>query len=264
MIVNFTKMHGLGNDFVVIDLITQGARLQKNHIKRIANRKFGVGCDQVILISPPTKEEMDFYYKIYNADGEEVEQCGNGLRCAAKFFCNNGLSNKTQLIASCLGGTSIVNIEDNQQVTVNLGNNYSSVLSEELNYPDLPRQIHTVSTGNPHGVCIVTELNSTPVEQWGQQLTNDPLFPQGANIGFMEIIDRKHIKLRVFERGVGLTLACGSAACAAMLVGKSLNLLDNSVTVSFEHGDLLISVRDDGALLMSGPANSVYIGRFKV
>ena len=265
MIVNFTKMHGLGNDFVVIDLITQGARLQKSHIKRIADRKFGIGCDQVILISPPTKDNVDFFYKIFNADGEEVEQCGNGARCAAKFFVNNGLTNKTELLADCLGGSLLLKIEDNQQVSVNWGKNFSKVITKELNYPDLPKQIHTVSTGNPHGVCLVTDLNSTPISDWGKKLSSDPIFPDSANIGFMQIIDRQHLNLRVFERGVGLTLACGSAACAAVLVGKELNLLDNSVTVSFEHGNLLITYKeDDGTLQMKGPANSVYIGRFKI
>jgi diaminopimelate epimerase len=265
MIINFTKMHGLGNDFVVIDLITQGARLQKLQIQRIADRKFGIGCDQVILITPPNRGDADFFYRIYNSDGKEVEQCGNGARCAAKFFIDNGLSNKTKLIADCLGGSITLNLIDNGQVEVNLGTNYTEVISHPLNNSDLPKEIYSVATGNPHGVCIVDNLDRTPVAKWGQLLTKHPIFPNEANIGFMKIINRDHIELRVYERGIGPTLACGSAACAAVLVGRNLNLLDNRVKVSFEHGDLIISINPtDKTLNMTGPANSVYIGRFRI
>lgn len=265
MIVNFTKMHGLGNDFVVIDLITQGARLQKNHIKRIADRKFGIGCDQVILITPPTRDEADFFYKVYNADGSEVEQCGNGVRCAARFFHDNGLSNSDNLIADCLGGTVELKLVDHQLVSVGWPKNYTKVVTKDLNKPELPEKIHTVSVGNPHAVCIVKNLNATPVAQWGKMLTNDPMFPDGANIGFMQIVERNRVYLRVYERGVGPTYACGSGACAAMLVGKELGLLDDKVTVIFEHGELTIEYKEsDQSLCMTGPTNSVYIGRFKI
>jgi len=265
MIVNFTKMHGLGNDFVIIDLITQGARLQKSHIQHIADRKFGIGCDQVILITPPTRAEADFYYKIYNADGNEVEQCGNGIRCAAKFFKDAGLTNKNVIIADCLGGTATLTVQDNHQVSVDWQNNHSAVVAKELNYPQLPKQIHSLSVGNPHGVCIVDDLKHTPVNEWGQILTKDPMFPNGANISFLQVITKSLIDLRVYERGVGPTLACGSAACAAVIVGNSLKLLDNSVTVRFEVGELLITLNTQThSINMTGPANSVYIGRFKV
>lgn len=265
MIVNFTKMHGLGNDFVVIDLITQGARLQKSQIKRIADRKFGIGCDQVILVTPPTRGEADFFYRIFNADGQEVEQCGNGVRCAAKFFIDNGLSNKTQLVADCLGGTMQLQIDNEHQVSVNLGKNYGQVVTKPLNYDNLPNKIHTVSTGNPHGVLLVDSIKPDDVLEWGKKLTNDQIFPEGANIGFMQIIDRNTIKLRVYERGTGPTHACGSAACAALLVGNHLNLLDNKIAVQFEYGELLLEINQhDQSLQMSGPANSVYIGRFRI
>lgn len=263
MIVNFTKMHGLGNDFVVIDLITQGARFQKSHITRIADRKFGVGCDQVILITPPTSPNVDFFYKIFNADGQEVEQCGNGVRCAAKFFLDSGLTNKSEFVADCLGGTAAVKIVGEQQVSVEWAKNNSAVVTKEINISQLPQQIHTVSLGNPHGVCVVEDLTSTPINEWGHELSHNPMFPDGANIGFMQIIDRNRIKLRVFERGVGATYACGSGACAAVLVGRELNLLDNNVTVMFEYGELIIDCTDQN-LRMTGPANSVYIGRFKI
>lgn len=264
MIVNFTKMHGLGNDFVVIDLITQGARLNKAQIQQIANRKFGIGCDQVILITPPTRADADFFYRIYNADGQEVEQCGNGVRCAAKFFFNNGLTNKNKMIADCLGGTMELLIEDEQQIAVNLGKNYTAVTKHELQHNELPKEIYAVSTGNPHGVCIVNDFKNTPVAEWGKILTKEPIFPNEANIGFMQIIDRENVILRVFERGVGPTLACGSAACAALLVGNSLNLLEKKVSVAFEYGVLTIEICPNQTLIMTGPANSVYIGRFRV
>lgn len=258
-------MHGLGNDFVVIDLITQGARLQKMQLQRIADRKFGIGCDQVILITPPTRGDADFFYRIYNADGQEVEQCGNGARCAAKFFIDNGLSNKSKLIADCLGGSMTLSLIDSEQVEVNLGTNYTDVTSHPLNISELPKEIHSVATGNPHGVCIVDNLEQTPVAEWGKILTKNPLFPDEANISFMRIVDRDHVELRVYERGVGLTLACGSAACAAVLVGRNLNLVSNRVKVSFQHGDLTIAVNhNDKTLSMTGPANSVYIGRFRI
>lgn len=265
MIVNFTKMHGLGNDFVIIELITQGARLQKSHITQIADRKFGIGCDQVILISPPTEPNVDFFYKIYNADGTEVEQCGNGLRCAAKFFLDSGLTNKSDMLADCAGGLANVSVEADRLVSVEWSKNNTNVTTNQLNIPGYPNEIHLVSLGNPHGVCIVDDLSTTPVAEWGARLTNDPMFPNGANIGFMQIVDRNHIKLRVYERGAGLTHACGSGACAAVLVGNSLNLLDNNVTVHFEYGDLIISSNvQQQTLRMTGPASSIYIGRFKI
>ncbi len=257
-------MHGLGNDFVIIDLITQGARLQSSHIRRIADRKFGIGCDQVILITPPPTEDLDFFYKIYNADGQEVEQCGNGARCATKFFYDNGLTNKTKLSAECLGGKVSAQIENNQ-VTVNLGKSYTAVSTHSLHIPELPKTIHVVSVGNPHGVCIVDNLANVPLSDWGKRLSKDSMFPDGANISFMHVLDRQHVNLRVYERGVGPTLACGSAACAAMLVGKSLNLLDNKVNVAFEYGALIIQYHaDDQTISMLGPASSVFLGRFRI
>lgn len=265
MIVNFTKMHGLGNDFVVIDLITQGARLNKNHIKRIADRQFGIGCDQVILITPPTRADADFFYRIYNADGAEVEQCGNGARCAAKFFYNSGLTNKNKFAADCLAGSMQLEVDNEQQlVTVDLGNSYSSAITHTLQYPELPQEIHSISVGNPHGVCIVSNIDSIPYTKWGAQLTKDPLFPNEANIGFMQIVSRDEINLRVYERGAGATLACGSGACAAVLVGIHLKLLNNKVKVNFLHGSLTINIQSTGNLLMSGPATNVYIGRFRI
>lgn len=265
MIVSFTKMHGLGNDFVIIDLITQSARLQKSHIVGIADRKFGIGCDQVILITPPTRAEADFFYKIYNADGGEVEQCGNGVRCAAKFFRDSGLTDKNTMIADCLGGTANLTIEDNDQVSVDWQLDLPLITSKKLDYPKLPGEIYSISVGNPHGICIVEDLRDVNLQAWGEILTKDPIFPNRANISFMQVRNRGLAELKVYERGVGPTLACGSAACAATLVGNHLNLLDNSVTIKFAVGELLITLSQENTRInMNGPANSVYIGRFKV
>jgi len=265
MIVSFTKMHGLGNDFVIIDLITQSARLQKSHIQGIADRRFGIGCDQVILITPPTRAEADFFYKIFNADGGEVEQCGNGVRCAAKFFRDSGLTDKNTMIADCLGGTANLTIEDNDQVSVDWRLDPPLITSKILDYPQLPNEIHSVSVGNPHGICIVEDLRNINLRSWGEILTKDPMFPNQANISFMQVRNRNLAEVRVYERGVGPTLACGSAACAATIIGKHLNLLDNTAIIKFEVGELLVTLsQENNCINMTGPANSVYIGRFKV
>lgn len=264
MIVNFVKMHALGNDFVVIELITQQARLNKEHLIKIANRKFGIGCDQIILLLPPKRADTDFYYKIYNPDGSEAEQCVNGLRCAAKLFVDLGLTNKTDLIAECLAGIVQISV-GTDAVTTTWHRDFPAVQSKPLNFPNLPAQIHTLSIGNPHGVLVVDKLDNHIIKVFGNKLSRDPMFPHGANIGFMQIVDRNTIQLRVFERGAGLTLACGSGACAAVLVGTQLNLLNSQVTVMFKHGKLSVNInQNQQTLSMTGPAVSVFIGRFKI
>lgn len=263
MIVNFSKMHGLGNDFVVIDTITQGPRFNKNHFARIADRRLGIGCDQIILVAPPTKADTDFFYKIYNADGKEAEQCVNGLRCAAKFFVDMGLTDKTELLAQCAGGISQVTVSDTQ-VTARL-QTYGQIETKALNIPGLPAEIHTISLGNPHGVIVVDEIDIHAIKINGRKLSKASIFPNGANIGFMQVIDKNTIKLRVFERGSGLTSACGSGACAAAIVGQHMGLLDKDVTVKFKYGDLNITLDPEHqALIMTGPAVTVYIGRFRI
>jgi len=263
MIVNFAKMHGLGNDFVVIDLITQGPRLKKNHLAKIADRKLGIGCDQVILVTPPSRSEADFRYKIYNSDGKEAEQCVNGLRCAAKFFSNMGLTNKTDLVGDCVGGSAQIKLHENNLVSTTFTESFSEVVTKDIDYPDLPKQIHTVSVGNPHAVLVVDKIDNHKVKTFGRKLSRDKMFPNGANIGFMEIKDRNKIKLRVYERGSGLTLACGSGACAAAIVGNELGLLDNEIAVHFRLGELRINVKEK-QLTLTGPTSNIYIGRFKL
>lgn len=264
MIVNFVKMHGLGNDFVVIELITQRTHLNKEHLIKIANRKFGIGCDQVILLTPPQRPDADFYYKIYNPDGSEAEQCVNGLRCAAKLFVDLGLTNKTELVAECLAGVAQVKVNADL-ITATWHRDFPAVISKPINFPNLPAQIHTLSIGNPHGVLVVDKLDNHLIKVLGSKLSRDPMFQHGANIGFMQVVDRDTIQLRVFERGAGLTLACGSGACAAVLAGQHLNLLNSQVTVIFKYGKLTVNFNQEQQVLsMSGPATSVYIGRFKI
>ena len=264
MIVNFAKMHGLGNDFVVIDTITQGVKLNKGQLAKIADRKLGVGCDQVILLTPPNRPDADFYYKIYNADGAEAEQCVNGLRCAARYFTEIGLTNKHNLIADCLAGRVQLAVQNNQ-VTATWTSTFPEITTHKINYANLPEKIHAVSVGNPHAVLVMDNIDNHLVKVCGRKLSCDHIFPNEANIGFMQILERNKIKLRVFERGSGLTLACGSGAIAAVLVGNFLNLLDNKVTVAFKHGQLTVELDSaNNTITMLGPASSVYIGRFKV
>lgn len=274
MIVNFVKMHGLGNDFVVIDLLTQNVRLQTSHLKRIADRHLGIGCDQIILIDPPIRSNADFYYRIFNADGVEVEQCGNGARCAAQFFYSLGFASSPVLHADCLGGPIELEIKDNGQVTVNMGipkfkphHIPMELETEALNYPiTLENETHlinAVSIGNPHIVLQVPDIESAPVKKLGALLTKHALFPNGTNVGFMEILDQNTLRLRVYERGVGETLSCGSGACAAAVIGQALNLLDKNVTVIFSTGKLQITWEGrNKPIYMTGPTTQVFTGRF--
>lgn len=264
MLVNFTKMHGLGNDFVVIDMITQHVKLHSAHIKRIADRRFGIGCDQILLIEPPIRPDADFYYRIYNANGDEAEQCGNGARCAAKFVLDSGLVNSSEIVADYAAGQMRIMIADNQFLTVDMGKP-SEVVLHEVSYDNENYKLYGVSMGNPHAVCLVPDLRKVAVDKVGEKLSKLSIFPEGANIGFMQLIDRSRVRLRVYERGVGETLSCGSGACAAVAVGQYLDILDNTTYVVFQHGELMIHRQTDTRQLsMSGPANSVYVGHFRL
>lgn len=264
MIVNFTKMQGLGNDFVIIDLITQGLKLYPTNIIKIADRKFGIGCDQVILVQSPQQPDADFFYRIYNPDGTEVEQCGNGLRCAVKFFIDTGLTNKNLVVAECMSARATASILENKHVSVNLGNNYSEVTEQSVTVDGHTYKLYAISVGNPHAVCIVDDLERIAINDLGHQLSTNTIFPQGANIGFMQVLDKRNVRLRVYERGAGATLACGSGACAAMLVGAHLQLLERNVNVQFAHGALDISLNQAHELCMSGNATTVFIGKFRL
>ncbi len=276
MLINFTKMHGLGNDFVVIDLITQSLKLNSAHIQRIADRNLGIGCDQVLLIEPPTRKTADFYFRIFNKDGKEVEQCGNGIRCAAQFFYDMGFTNSRTIHADCLAGPITALIEEDGTVTVNMGipkfmpaDIPFTTQTEAMLYPLIIENkeisVSLVSMGNPHAILKVPNIEEAPVKKLGPLISQHPWFPKETNVGFLQILDRSQVRLRVYERGIGETLACGSAGCAAVCAGIRLGVLDATVRVDFLGGRLKIHWRDAfSPVTMTGPTASVFIGRFRV
>jgi len=281
MLVNFAKMHGLGNDFILLDLITQNVRLHTAHIKRMMDRHIGLGADQLLLIEPPLNRNSHFSYRIFNPDGSEAEQCGNGVRCAARFFFDSGLTDETYLFADSFAGTRELKIEKDNSVTVNMGDpefnpkkipflvNSGHKILEILDYPlsidNRELRISAVSLGNPHLVIIVDDLATIPLGKLGPLLSKHSFAPNEINVEFVQIVDRGNIKVRVYERGVGETLACGSGACAAVVIGQRLNLLDDSVNVAFKLGTLSVKWEGMGSnVYLQGPATSVFIGRFRL
>ena len=271
--IRFTKMHGLGNDFVVIDATNQQINLTNEQIRFIADRHFGIGCDQVLLIEAADSPDVDFIYRIFNADGSEVGQCGNGARCFARYVYDKGLTQKRDIRVKTASGLIIPNIEEDDQVTVNMGTprfvpadipiastQQQTLYDIAINNTNV--QFGAVSIGNPHAVITVDNIDEAPVEQLGPILENHAFFPERANIGFMQVMNRQHLRLRVFERGAGETLACGTGACAAMVVARQQNLIDNEATVTLPGGDLSIRWQgDDTPVMMTGPANYVYEGK---
>lgn len=267
MLVNFAKMHGLGNDFVIIDLITQQAKLHTAHIIRIADRRFGIGCDQVLLLEPPLQPDRDFYYRIFNADGFEVEQCGNGARCAARFFYDSGYVLHTQLKADCLAGPIEFQMEAQDNVTVTMG---KPIIQDQtvFHYQTNSISFIPVSMGNPHAVVRVNSFEEIELKELGSAMNADPHFPQGVNVELMYILDPNHIELRVFERGIGESLACGSGACAAVVAGIKAGWLQSPVTVTFQDPSLgVLTIQwagDSKPVYMTGPTVSVFVGRFRL
>lgn len=271
MQLKFTKMHGLGNDFVVIDAINQSVSLEQSTIRQLADRHFGIGFDQLLIVESP-QEGGDFRYRIFNADGGEVEQCGNGARCFARFVYDRNLTHKKTIRVETARGIITPTIEDNGDVTVNMGvpqfepaNIPFKAPQRELVYPlpigDKTIEICAVSMGNPHAVQIVPDVNQAPVATEGPLIESHSLFPNRVNAGFMQIIDRGHIRLRVFERGSGETLACGTGACAAVVCGIMRDQLDASVQVSTHGGNLQIRWEGEGRpVWMTGPAVTVFEG----
>jgi len=276
MMLSFTKMHGLGNDFVVFDAINQKIDLTTKQIQFIADRHFGIGCDQVLLVEPPRSMDTDFYYRIFNADGSEVEQCGNGARCFANFVYLIGLSDKEILHVGTLSGNIHLRHEDNDLIKVNMGppklepalipfeaDTQSKYYPIEVDNESI--KIAAISMGNPHAVIQVKSVADAPVERIGSLLEKHPSFPQRVNVGFMAIKDRRHIDLRVFERGAGETLACGTGACAAVVAGRINELLDEQVEVSLPGGTLMVSwAGDEAPVWMSGPAIQVFEGKIEL
>jgi diaminopimelate epimerase len=286
MLLRFTKMHGLGNDFVLLDLVSQNIRITEEQIRQLGDRRTGIGFDQLLLVEPPGNPDMDFRYRIFNADGSEAEQCGNGARCFMRFLRDRGLTTKTRVKLETNTGNIECKLEKDGNITVNMGPPSLSpeqipFLAEqpgiqyELDLSSLPTHpgclspekvcIAAVNIGNPHAVLNVEDVNRAPVSQLGPLIENHPRFPSRVNVGFMEIVSRSKIKLRVFERAVGETRACGSGACAAVVAGRLQGLLDDQVEVTLPGGILNITWQGDNSdITMSGPACRVYEGRLQI
>lgn len=275
--IKFTKMHGLGNDFVVIDAINQSINLPLEKLKLIADRNLGIGCDQILLVEKPVTHTADFKYRIFNADGNEVSQCGNGARCFAAFVRDKKLSSKDKIVVDTNAGQLTLNFDQDQMITVNMGiptlipaeiplNTEQQLLLYGLNIDGREINFAAVSMGNPHAVIQVEDINNAPVAELGKTLESHSFFPERANIGFMQIMNRHTVKLRVYERGAAETLACGSGACAAVVAGIEQNLLDhNNICVELPGGKLSINWLGRGqAVYMKGPAESVFEGQIEL
>lgn len=276
MKIRFTKMQGLGNDFVVLDAVRNNFIPTPAQARFLADRHFGVGCDQILVVEKPAHDGIDFGYRIFNADGSEVEQCGNGARCFARFVSEQGLSDKREFRVETRSGVITPCLEASGQVTVNMGAPRFApteipFLSDSIALV-LPLQvgghrvdISVVSMGNPHAVQVVDDVDTASVAGDGPLIESHPRFPQRANAGFMQIVDRHRIRLRVYERGAGETLACGTGACAAVVVGIRRQLLDSPVRVSTRGGDLSIAwAGPDQPVMMTGPAVCVFSGEIEI
>ena len=276
MKLKFTKMQGIGNDFVVIDGITQSVSLKTAQIRHIADRHFGVGCDQLLLVERPTVTDADFRYRIFNADGLEVEQCGNGARCFVRFVHDHGLTHKREIRVQTASGMITPKLEDDGLITVNMGAPRfapdaipfiadQAALTYTLEVAGQQLTISALSMGNPHAVQIVDNIDAAPVSSQGPLIEAHPRFPQRVNAGFMQIVDMHQIRLRVFERGSGETLACGTGACAAVVAGIRLGKLQSPVIVSTRGGELSISwTGNNEPVWMSGPATTVFAGEINI
>lgn len=276
MLLKFTKMHGLGNDFVVLDATTGPLELSTAHLRFLADRHFGVGCDQILQVEPPREPETDFFYRIFNADGGEVEQCGNGARCFVRYVHERGMTAKTEIRVGTRGGIIVPRLEPDGQVTVDMGvpvfdppripfEASERALTYQLQLLDKTIIISALSVGNPHVVQVVENVDIAPLASEGPLIEKHPRFPQRVNAGYMQIVDRGHIRLRVYERGTGETLACGSGACAAVAAGMLRGLLDARVTVETRGGKLGISWAGEGRpVWMTGPAVTVFEGEITI
>ncbi|CRZ20541.1 diaminopimelate epimerase [Kingella kingae] len=279
--LKFSKMHGLGNDFMVIDAINQTFEPRAEQIAQWANRYTGIGFDQLLVVEKAQSDDVDFRYRIFNADGGEVEQCGNGARCFVKFVTEQGLTDKPEIVVETARGIIKPRLNDDGLVTVNMGqprfapDDVPFVLRSGEKADDKTfivvngidsAEMSLVSMGNPHAVMLVGDVATAPVENWGNALQNHARFPARVNVGFMQIVDAQHIKLRVFERGSGETQACGTGACAAVVSGVRLSLLTagEPIRVSLPGGDLYISWQDGGDVMMTGPAVTVFTGEIAV
>jgi diaminopimelate epimerase len=260
----FTKMHGAGNDFVVIDATARPLSLSGEKLKFMANRNLGIGCDQILVVERPSGPGADFRYRIFNADGGEVEQCGNGARCFVKFVHARGLTAKREIRVETLGGPIVPRLEDDGEVSVNMGPpSFEGI--ETLAVDGQAVELDLLSMGNPHAVQVVADVASAPVGTQGPLLERHARFPNRVNAGYMQVLDRRRIALRVWERGAGETLSCGTGACAAAVSGIRRGLLDSPVRVETRGGALTISwAGGDNAVWLKGPAQTVYEGTIEI
>ena len=276
MKLEFSKMQGLGNDFIVLDGVRQRVELSPAQIRFLADRHFGIGCDQILLVEAPTQPGIDFRYRIFNADGSEVEQCGNGARCFVRFVHEAGLTDKREIRVETRGGIIAPRLEGDGKVTVDMGVprflpaeipfvHDEDVVIYSLDVADETLEISVVSMGNPHAVQVVDQVDRAPVGEHGPLIERHERFPQRVNAGFMQVLDRHAIRLRVYERGSGETLACGTGACAAAVTGIRRGLLDSPVRVTTRGGDLDIAWAGPGQpVLMTGPAVTVFTGEIEL
>ena len=276
MLIQFSKMHGLGNDFMVVDGITQKIFFSPEMIRRLADRHFGIGFDQLLLVEPPYDPEQDFHYRIFNADGSEVQQCGNGARCFARFVRLKGLTNRDRIAVSTMSGRIVLQLEQDNQVTVNMGVPefepakvpFRAQKAEKtylLRVAEQTVMCGVVSMGNPHCVLEVEDVKTAPVEMLGAELESFDRFPERVNVGFMELVSANEIRLRVFERGAGETMACGTGACAAAVVGIAQGKLRDRVKVHLPGGTLQIAWKGPGTpVFMTGPAEHVFDGEIEL
>ena len=276
MKLKFSKMHGLGNDFVVLDGIRQQVALTPEQLRHLADRHFGIGCDQVLLVEAADAAGVDFRYRIFNADGSEVEQCGNGARCFVRFVHESGLTDKREIRVETRSGLIAPRLEGDGSVAVDMGIprflpaeipfiHDEDVVIYSLDVADESLEISVVSMGNPHAVQVVASVDSAPVGEHGPLIERHERFPQRVNAGFMQVVDRHAIRLRVYERGSGETLACGTGACAAAVTGIRRGLLDSPVRVTTRGGDLVIVWAGPGKpVMMTGPAVTVFTGEIEL
>ena len=277
MWLKFSKMHGLGNDFMVVDLVTQNGYIRSDRIAELAHRQFGVGFDQLLLVEKPSRPDVDFRYRIFNADGSEVENCGNGARCFARFVYDQHLTGKRTIRVETATGIMQLQLTDDKDVVVDMGKPVLAPAQVPFAATDFQPeydlavdgignvQLGAVSMGNPHAVLRVEDVDSAPVNEWGQRIEPHPAFPNKVNVGFMQVVSEHEIPLRVFERGVGETMACGTGACAAVVSGQLRGWLKPGVKVTLPGGELWIDWDgDQGHVHMTGSATPVFEGRMNV
>jgi diaminopimelate epimerase len=287
MKLKFTKMHGAGNDFIVIDAINQAVDLSPAQWRRLADRRFGIGADQILIVERPSEAGCDFRYRIFNNDGGEVEQCGNGSRAFVRFVSDKGLTSKRAIRVQTMAGIITPRLEEDGSVTVDMGApvlEASRVPFDSDGLAGVPEgrdtlwpitvrsggeektvRVSVVSMGNPHAVQVVDDVETAPVAETGPQIEHHPRFPKRVNVGYLQVVDRRHARLRVFERGAGETLACGTGACAAVVAGIRRGLLDAPVRVQARGGVLTIDWAGEGQpVMMSGPAETVFEGEIEL